>query len=130
MRRIMLVGFVMVLIVGLAPAAFATVHPIQSSECAAPPADGTAADTQTPPGVSDDTKRNFLQPLIATGLLDQDGNFVGPVPALHGDSGDGDANEPLPDRCQFPETTDHGDAGPGEPDENEGRDRPFPGNNP
>ena len=93
----------------------ATVHPINSAECAAPPADGTAADTQSPPGISDPTKDNFLQPLAST-------IFVGVVEALNGDNGD--------DHCVFPETTSHGNAPPPSADEHAGEDGTLPTGNP
>lgn len=97
----------------------ATVHPINSAECAAPPADGTAADTQDPPGISDPTKSSFLQPLVAVGILDENHEpTFEDVAALNGDNGDS--------HCVFPETTSHGDPGPGAPDEHAGEDGTLP----
>mgnify|MGYP001417888267 CR=1 FL=1 len=89
----------------------ATVHPINSAECAAPPADGTAADTQEPPGISDPTAPAFLQPLEST-------IFRGHFGALNGDNGDS--------VCVFPETTSHGNPEPGYPDEHAGEDGTLP----
>lgn len=103
-------------------AAVATIHPIESGECAAPPANGSAGDTQNPPGISTPGGGNFLQPLIATGLLDPDTHEpTGELPAaLHGDSGD--------EHCAWPGTTDHSDDfDPGSPPDNEADDANFPG---
>jgi len=53
MRRIVLlvtVALVMALMMGVAAPAFATIHPISSSEQSA--ADGTPADTQNSPGIT------------------------------------------------------------------------------
>lgn len=92
---------------GTSGTAEATAHPIVTSECAAPPADGTAADLQSPPGVSDSSKANFLNPI-----------FKSNSQARNGDIGD--------DHCVFPETGSHGDAGPGTDDEHEGEDGQLP----
>ena len=124
MRTIAAVSVMAILLGGALPllgvgTAQATIHPIQSSECAAPPADGSAADTQDPPGLSDPTAPAFLQPLIATGLLDENGVPTGDLPtALNGDNGDS--------HCVFPQTTSHGDPGPGAPDEHAGEDGTLP----
>jgi hypothetical protein len=36
-----------------ASSALATIHPLVNSECSAPAADGTPADSQNPPGITD-----------------------------------------------------------------------------
>jgi hypothetical protein len=52
----------------VAPAS-ATVHPLSNSECSADAANGTAADTQDPPGVTpggpDSSHAEVAQPIIA-----------------------------------------------------------------
>lgn len=113
LRRItVLVAMAALMVFAIAPVAGATVHHIMSGECAAPAAEGTAADTQDPPGISGGSNAdNFAQPLeatVAAGAL----TFTAfdPVtgipidaegPAANGDNGD--------QHCQFPETSSHPD---------------------
>ena len=55
MKRIVLmvtVAVVMAVMMGVAAPAFATIHPISSSENSADAANGTPADTQNPPGIT------------------------------------------------------------------------------
>ncbi len=78
----------------VAGVAQATIHAVNSSECAAPPADGTSADTQNPPGVSDPSKSNFLAPLGSVGASGG--------ASVHGDWGD--------ENCLFPELPDRSSA--------------------
>jgi len=76
----------------------ATVHPLQSAECAAPP--GTNASTDgDPPGISGGSNAD---------------NFAQPGPASNGDNGD--------QHCQFPEGGSHPDDA-----DDTGVDAPFPG---
>lgn len=96
----------------------ATVHPLQSAECAAPP--GTNASTDgDPPGISGGSNAdNFAQPALAT----IDAGALTPVvfptdwtgPASNGDNGD--------QHCQFPEGGSHPDDA-----DDTGVDAPFPG---
>ena len=100
------VTFVGLLLAMTATPAFANIHPIQSSECAA--ANGSeVANTQNPPGqfgggdlATEEAFFNgevaatgsFLRAVIATGvvLVDEDGFFAGldfTRPALNGSSG-------------------------------------------
>ncbi len=59
MRRISVVALVVVLVLAmLVPMALATVHPQSRSECSADAANGTPADSQNPPGITDGPDRD------------------------------------------------------------------------
>lgn len=51
-----------------ASSALATVHPLANSECSAPAADGTPADLQNPPGITnggvDQSQATQAQPIL------------------------------------------------------------------
>ena len=97
-RRLALTLIVAALLAALSAApALAAIHPIVQSECSAPAATGTAADTQDPlgqdpdSGVGNDT--SHLRAVTNT--------FLEPVSpsATNATSGEGSAN------CPFPEST-------------------------
>ena len=96
----------------------ATVHPLQSAECAAPPGTNDSTDGD-PPGISGGSNAdNFAQPALATidaGALTV---VVFPTdwtgPASNGDNGD--------QHCRFPEGGSHPDDA-----DDAGVDAPFPG---
>ena len=90
MRRLALTLVVAVLLAALSAApALAAIHPIVQSECSAPAATGTVADTQDPPGQDPDSGvGNDTSHLRAV--------TVAPTTAY---SGEGSAN------CTFPEST-------------------------
>ena len=101
--------------------ASATVHPIQSAECAAPPGTNGSTDGD-PPGITGQSSAdNFAQPAEATinaGALIVvifPTDFTGP--ASNGDNGD--------QHCAFPEGGSHPDDA-----DDAGVDKPFPGNAP
>lgn len=107
-------------VLGGAPGAEATVHPLQSAECAAPPGTNTSTDGD-PPGISGGSNAdNFARPAGAT--IDAGAlivvvfptDFTGP--ASNGDNGD--------QHCRFPEGGSHPDDA-----DDTGVDAPFPGNN-
>ena len=77
--------------------ALAAIHPIVQSECSAPQATGTAADTQDPPGQDPDNSAgndtSKLQALSNTVIDPQSEN------AMNATSGEGANN------CTFPESS-------------------------
>jgi hypothetical protein len=89
-RRLALTLIVAALLAALSAApALAAIHPIVQSECSAPAATGTAADTQDPPGQDpDNSAGNDTSKLRAVTVSNPN--------AL---SGEGSAN------CTFPEST-------------------------
>ena len=98
-RRIALTLIVATLLAALSAApALAAIHPIVQSECSAPAATGTAADTQDPPGQDPDSgvgnDTSHLQAVTNTASDDP----VSPS-ATNATSGEGSAN------CTFPEST-------------------------
>jgi hypothetical protein len=67
MKRILLLVMVAAMLTAMmavAGPAFATVHPLANSECANDNASDVARG-QAPPGISDPTKRNFVQPILS-----------------------------------------------------------------
>ena len=97
----------------------ATVHPISSGECSAPPAEGTSAGTQDPPSLTPNPGSQGIE--VAPGI------FVA-TPILHtllngvDAAGNGDSGD---EHCQFPEGT---PTGPPDPEgDHAGEDAPFPG---
>lgn len=52
-RNVIFVLLVLLMLAALVPAAVATVHPQSRSECSADAANGTPADSQNPPGITD-----------------------------------------------------------------------------
>lgn len=55
-RALLFLLLVVVLMTALIPSAVATVHPQSKSECSADAANGTPADSQNPPGITDDSE--------------------------------------------------------------------------
>ncbi len=112
------------LMVAVTPAG-ATVHPLMSGECSAPPATGTAGETGDPPGITEGDGKgpdsNNARPALATldagalEVVEFPTDWTGP--ASNGDNGD--------QHCQFPEGGSHPDD-----DDDTGTDPPFPGNTP
>ena len=98
MKRIILmatVTLVMAAMMAVAGPASATIHPIVQSECSAPQATGTPAETRDPPGISGQSAAdNEARPLVAIGEGPQ--GFEGGGNALNAASGEGTAN------CTFP----------------------------
>ena len=65
MKRILLVMSVAALMLAVtAVPAFATVHPLANSECANDSASDVAKG-QAPPGISDPSEKNFVQPILS-----------------------------------------------------------------
>jgi hypothetical protein len=89
-RRIALTLIVAALLAALSAApALAAIHPIVQSECSAPQATGTVADTQDPPGQDpDNSAGNDTSKLRAVTVSNPNAT-----------SGEGSAN------CSFPEST-------------------------
>lgn len=54
-RALLFLLLVVVVMAALVPSAVATVHPQSKSECSADAANGTPADSQNPPGITDDS---------------------------------------------------------------------------
>ncbi len=84
MRRILPVVVLVVLVLSvLVPTAIATVHPQSRSECSAAAANGTPADTQNPPGITDGPDRDpdhaeHAQPVL---VADEHSHKSGGCPA-------------------------------------------------
>ena len=67
MRRILLLlslAAMLAAMIAVSGPAFATVHPLANSECAADSASDVAKD-QEPPGISDPSKRNIVKPILS-----------------------------------------------------------------
>lgn len=54
-RALLILVLVVLAMAALVPSAVATVHPQSRSECSSDAASGTPADTQNPPGITDDS---------------------------------------------------------------------------
>jgi hypothetical protein len=98
MRRMALTLIIAALLAALSSApALAAIHPIVQSECSAPQATGTVADTQDPPGQDPDnsagSETSKLQALSNTVIDPQSPN------AGNATSGEGATN------CTFPESS-------------------------
>ena len=94
MKRIVFmvtVAAMMALMMAVAGAASATIHPIVQSSCSASQAEGTPAQTMDPPGISGQSNaNNYARPLVAIGGGPQ--GFEGGGNALNAASGQGTAN--------------------------------------
>jgi hypothetical protein len=64
LMRLLAVAVMLAVMLAIAGPAFATVHPLANSECAADSA-SEVAKGQAPPGISDPNKGNFVKPILS-----------------------------------------------------------------